>query len=245
MTQGTTKGTFIEKTLSVLDNIEYRRIDLLEEFQDIGRVRCDAYTAANLLTLNGKPLIDDVDFDQNAYVFGVYYYGRLASTVRLHHITPENRVSTTFSIFPDELNAWLDAGKTLIDPVRFAADPEVMKEVPGLPFVTLRLAVLASHILKTDYVIQLSTPAHAAFYRRIFKGKQIAEPIIGGNFNIPLGLQATDVAEMYHKLYAQYPFFRSTAVERKALFDRSGGRQASHPVKPTARESGEGDEHGK
>lgn len=230
--------TFNSKTLTVLDDVEYSRVDLVEEIQDIGRVRRDAYTVSNLLTLNGKPLVDEVDFDDNAYVFGVYYRGTLASTVRLHHVTPDHRVTTTFSIFPNELNAWLDNGKTLIDPVRFAADPEVMKDVPALPFVTLRLAVAASLFFKADYVIQLSTPQHAAFYRRVFLGKQVADPIIGGKFNIPLGLQATDAHESYRKIGARYPFFLSTEQERSALFDRSAGRRLSQPVKPSARQIG-------
>lgn len=125
---------------------------------------------------------------------------------------------------------------SLIDPVRFAADPEVMKDVPALPFVTLRLAVAAGLFFRTDHVIQLSTPQHAAFYRRVFLGKQIADPIIGGNFNIPLGLQATDAHESYDRICTRYPFFQSTEDERTALFDRSGGRRPSQPVKPTARE---------
>ncbi len=228
-------GMFGDKVLSVLDDIEYRRIDLVEEMQDIGRIRSQAYALANLVDLRGKPLVDEVDMDSHAYVFAVFYKGNLVSTVRLHHVTPDHRVSTTFSLFPDKLNAWLDEGKSLIDPVRFAADPETVKSVPALPFVTLRPAVMASHALRTDLVIQLATPNHAPFYRRVFKAKLVAEPIVGAGYNIPIGLQATDVHETLGKLYDQYSFFRSTEAERKALFDRSAGRRASVAVKPTAR----------
>ncbi len=226
---------FNSKILNILDEIEYRRIDLIDEMNEIGRIRSEAYTIANLLTLDGQPLIDEVDFDSHAYVFGVYYKGKLVSTVRLHHITPDHRVSTTFSIFPAPLNAWLDEGKSLIDPVRLAANPEAMKEVPALPYVTLRLATIAARHLKADYVIQLSTPQHAAFYRRVFLGREIAAPIIGGNFNIPLGLQATTVSETDAAIHRRFPFFRATADEAGALFDRSAGRVESKPVRPTAR----------
>lgn len=236
MSATTDSGRFNEKVLSVMDRIEYRRIDLLEEMQEIGRIRSEAYTVANLLTLDGQPLIDEVDFDDNAYVFGIYYEGILASTVRLHHVTPDHRVTTTFSIFPDELNAWLDDGKSLIDPVRLAANPKIMKEVPSLPYVTLRLAIMAARHLGADYVIQLSTPQHAAFYRRVFLAKQIAAPIIGGSFNIPLGLQATSSSDTDVAIHTRFPFFHSTSEERSALFDRPAGRCRSHPVRPTARQ---------
>lgn len=226
---------FTPKVLAALDEVEYRRIDLVEEMDGIGRIRTEAYTVANLLSLNGHPLVDEVDFDENAYVFGVLHQGRLVSTVRLHHITPAHRVSTTFSIFPDALNAWLDDGRSIIDPVRFAADPSAVRSVPSLPYLTLRLAVMAASYLNADHVIQLSTPQHAAFYRRTFEGYQVADPIIGGNFNIPLGLQATDVARSLGSILKRYPFFDATAEEMKALFDRSGGRKASAPVKPSAR----------
>lgn len=229
-------GQFNERVLSVMDSIEYRRVDLIDEMQDIGRVRSEAYTIANLLTLDGQPLIDEVDFDSNAYVFGIYYGGILASTVRLHHITPDHRVSTTFTIFPDELNAWLDDGKSLIDPVRLAANPQIMKEVPLLPYITLRLAVMAARHLGADFVIQLSTAQHAAFYKRVFFAKEIAAPIIGGSFNIPLGLQATSSTDTDIPLHTRFPFFQSTYEERSALFDRPAGRCLSRPVKPSARQ---------
>lgn len=228
------------KIMEVLDGIEYRRIDTLEDIAEAAVIRTSAYTVSNLLTLNGIPLVDEVDFDSHAYVFGVYLGGRLISTVRLHHVTPDHRVTTTFSVFPDHLNAWLDAGKSFIDPVRFAADPEVAKGIPSLPFVTLRLAVLAAVHLGTDYVVQLSTARHAAFYRRIFQGKQVAEPIVGGKFNIPLALQATDVAETIDGLLERFPFFRSTHAERAALFDRVPG-STTGAVRPTARECPDND----
>nr|WP_250807369.1 acyl-homoserine-lactone synthase [Neorhizobium tomejilense] len=227
--------TFNAKVLSVLDDIEYRRIDLKDEIHEIGRIRSEAYKVANLLTLEG-PLVDEVDFDDQAYVFGVYHRGRLVSTVRLHHVTPDHRVTTTFKVFPNELNALLDGGKSFIDPVRLSSDPEFVTAVPANPYVTLRLAVMAAGYLGADHVIQLSTRQHAAFYRRVFNGKQVAQPIIAGGFNIPLGLQTTDVRETLVRLYERYPFFRSTKVEQAALFDRSRGRVPSTPIRPSARE---------
>jgi len=235
MTKSPADGRFCAKIMEALDDVEYQRLDLEQEMAGIGRIRSEAYAAVNLLKLEGEPLIEDVDFDTHAYVFGVHYKGTLVSTLRIHHITPEHRVSTTFSMFPDHLNAWLDSGKSLIDPVRLAADPSAMRSVPALPYITLRLAAMASQRLSADYVIQLTTPQHAPFYKRTFFGFEVAAPIAGEKYGIPIGLHATDIAESMEAIRVRFPFFQSTPEERHALFDRSAGRTMSKFIKASAR----------
>jgi hypothetical protein len=48
-------------------------------------------------------------------------------------VTSAQRDSVAVSHFPDVMNPLLDAGQTFIDPVRFAADPEIMREYPACP----------------------------------------------------------------------------------------------------------------
>ena len=79
-------------------------------------------------------------------------------------------------VFPDELNAFLDAGMTLIDPVRLAADPEIWSEMPAIPYLTLRLATMATDYFQADRCLQMVKPAHAAFYKRVFDADFVASP---------------------------------------------------------------------
>ena len=214
-------GGFNGKLMRLLDGVEYRRVETSEDMEDIARIRYKAYKMADILPLKGSTLIDDIDFDPNAFVFGVYYQERLISTVRVHHVTSEHRVSSSGSVFPDEIDGFLDAGMSLIDPVRFAADPQVMREMPAIPYLTLRIATMASDYFGTDRVLQLVSPQHAAFYRRVFQADVLVEPQKNrGKYNIELTLMATRVKEVLPKLYVRYPFFKSEAFERRMMFSR-------------------------
>nr|WP_316655794.1 hypothetical protein [uncultured Gellertiella sp.] len=214
-------GTFSRKLLDLLDRVEYRRVETTEDMEDVARIRYKAYKMADILTLDGSTLIDDIDFDSHAYIFGVYFEERLISTVRIHHVTPEHRVSSTRGVFTREIDAFLDAGLSLIDPVRFAADPAIMREMPAIPYFTLRIAAMATDYFNADRVLQLVSPQHAAFYKRVFLAKTIVEPQRNcGKYNIELTLMATEANEIRNGLYHRYPFFQSEGFERRMMFGR-------------------------
>jgi hypothetical protein len=230
-------GNFSQKLMSLLDRIEYRRVETGEDMEEVARIRYKAYRMADILTLNGSTLIDDIDFDPQAYVFGVYFEEKLISTVRIHHITPDHRVSSTGDVYPDEINAFLDAGLSLIDPVRFAADPAILGEMPAIPYFTLRIATMATVYFNADRVLQLVSPQHAAFYKRVFSAKTIVEPRRNcGKYNIELTLMATDAEEIKTSLFRRYPFFRSEPFERRLMFARGGDMPHSPlTILPTAK----------
>ncbi|MHA7968052.1 N-acyl amino acid synthase FeeM domain-containing protein [Rhizobium sp. CAU 1783] len=229
--------SFSAKLMEVLDHVEYRRVESSEDMEDVARIRYEAYKIADILPLSGTRLIDDVDFDPQAYVFGVYYDEQLISTVRMHHVTPDHRVSSSRDIFPKEIDAFLDAGMSLIDPVRFAADPAIMKEMPAIPYLTLRIAIMAAAYFDTDRVLQLVSPQHAAFYKRVFYAQTIVPPTKNcGKYNIDLTLMATDTKDVGRKLLTRFPFFISSPCERRLMFSR-GEVQTLPPltILPTAR----------
>ena len=172
----TLTNSFAGKLMEVLDHVEYRRIESSEDMEDVARLRYKAYKARAVLPVAAKTMIDDIDFDEHAYIFGVYYYEELVSTVRVHHVTPDHRVCQSTGIFPDEIHAFLDAGMTLIDPARFAIDPDFELEMPALPYLTLRPAIVAAIYFDTDRVLQHIRPAHAAFYKRVFYADTIVPP---------------------------------------------------------------------
>ena len=233
----TATNRFSDKLLELLDRVEYRRVETGEDMEEVARIRFKAYKMADILPLKGNTLIDDIDFDSHAYVFGIYYEERLISTVRLHHVTPEHRVSSSGSIFPNEINAFLDAGMSLIDPVRLAADPLVLREMPAIPYLTLRIATMATDYFAVDRCLQLVKPQHAAFYKRVFDADTIVEPQKDcGDYNIDLTLMATRTKETLPPLYQRFPFFKSEPYERRMMFARGGDMPFSPlTVRPTAR----------
>ncbi|MBB4063032.1 N-acyl amino acid synthase FeeM domain-containing protein [Gellertiella hungarica] len=231
------EGNFSRKLMDLLDRVEYRRVESTEDMEEVARIRYKAYKMADILTLKGTTLIDDIDYDSHAYNFGVYFEERLISTVRIHHVTPDHRVSSTRSVYPEEIDAFLDAGMSLIDPVRFAADPAIMREMPAIPYFTLRIATMATDYFNADRVLQLVSPQHSAFYKRVFLANTIVEPRKNcGKYNIELTLMSTDANAIRSDLYRRYPFFQSEAFERRMMFER-GPNAGFTPltILPTAR----------
>lgn len=228
---------FSEKLLQLLDRVEYRRVESGEDMEEVARIRFKAYRMADILPLSGSTLIDDIDFDSHAYVFGIYYEERLISTIRVHHVTPQHRISSSGSVFGAEIDSFLDAGMSLIDPVRLAADPEVLREMPAIPYLTLRVATMASEHFDVDRCLSLVKPQHAAFYKRVFDADTVVTPQSNcGNYNIDLTLLAARVRDIRPWLYKRFPFFNSEGFERRMMFE-SAETMPFTPltIRPTAR----------
>ncbi len=232
-------GDFSSKLLSTLDHIEYRRIETHEDFEDIARLRYRAYKARNVLPVAASTMLDDIDFDSHAHVFGVYYYEQLVSTLRVHHVTPEHRVSQSAGVFHDAVHAMLDAGMTLIDPARFAIDAEFAEERPALPYLTVRPTIMAAIHFDADRMLQHIRPAHASFYRRFFYADTVVPPTMTKTYGFDLTLLASRTRELRSKLMRRFPAFQSEAYERKMMFESS--RKVTAPlltILPTARIAG-------
>ncbi|AXV16218.1 hypothetical protein CYG48_11230 [Neorhizobium sp. SOG26] len=229
---------FSAKLLSTLDHVEYRRIETQEDFEDIARLRYKAYKTHGVLPVNATKLIDEIDFDRNAHVFGVYYDEQLVSTIRLHVVTPEHRVCQSILIFPEAVNEMLDAGMTLIDSARFAIAPEFAGELSAMPYLTVRLTPVAAIYFDADRVLQPIRPAHAAFYRRFFYAQPLVEPRRVPTYDFDLMLLASKTRELRSKMMKRFPAFQSEACERRMLFDRSNFETAPLTILPTARIAG-------
>ncbi len=212
---------FSRKILEVLDNVEYRRVESNEDLAQVERLRYKAYKAHDVLALAPKGLLDDSDFDSHAYVFGLYYYGEMVSTVRIHYVTPDHRLSQSGGAFPWAMDAMLDAGLTLIDPARFAADPEMTADLSWIPYLTLRPSIVAAAYFRASRVLQFCRPPHAAFYKRVFYADTIVPGQLAKNYGIDMTLMATNVIEVGRKLLTRYPFFISSASEQRMMFSRN------------------------
>ena len=220
-----------------LDFIEYRRIETQEDFEDIEQLRYKAYKVANVLPVAAPSMIDEADFDRHAYVFGIYYFEELVSTIRLHHVTPDHPLSQSAGVFPDVMEAYLDAGLSLIDPARFAVDPDVAAELAILPYITLRPSIVAAAYFKADRVLQHVRPHHAAFYKRVFYAETIVERRMTEIYGLELTLMATNTHTTGTKLLKRYPFFDSGVHERRLMFGRGVGPLPTTPltILPSAR----------
>ncbi|MCY0148384.1 acetyltransferase [Hoeflea sp. G2-23] len=227
---------FNANVMRFLENVEYRRIDNADDLEDIARIRQKAFSMVGLAPQDGTMLIDDLDFKPNAHVLGIFFDEQLVSTIRVHHVTAAHPDSVAVSHFPDVMNPLLEAGQTFIDPVRFAADPEIVREYPALPYLTLRVATMATDYFKTDFCLSVIKPNHRAFYKRIFNSRPLVEPRYFEKYDSNIELHASNANVELQRIYDRFPFFNSQPFERKLMFaPRQDLMMPSLTVRPTAR----------
>jgi N-acyl amino acid synthase FeeM len=233
--QGKITG-FSASVMRFLESIEYRRVDNADDLEDVARIRYKAFTMVGLAPQNGELLIDELDFKPNAHVMGIFFDEQLVSTIRVHHVTSAERDSVAVSHFPDVMNPMLDAGQTFIDPVRFAADPDIMREYPALPYLTLRVATMATDYFQTDYCLSVIKPNHRAFYKRIFNSHPLVEPRFFKKYDSNIELHASNAHVELQKIYDRFPFFNSQLCERRLMFaPRQELYMPPLTIRPTAR----------
>ena len=169
---------------------------------------------------------DQYDDLPNSWTFGVFLFGELYSSVRISVLTPDGGSPCSAEAFGEILHPRLDRGEVIIDPARFVADPDKVKRFPELPYLTLRLAYMACEYFNADLGLAIVRAEHQAFYRRVFLHETIAEPRMFPGLLKPVGLMAADFPTMKEKVFERYPMMRSTAFERRMLFERAGARRA-------------------
>jgi hypothetical protein len=218
---------------ALFDRVDYRLIETPEERDSVYLMRYRAYLHGGLISPSeSRRIIDCYDDSPNAWIFGIYLDGELCSALRLHVLTSEWRMSYATELFGDVLHSRLDRGDVFVDPARFAADPEKAKRFPELPYVTLRLAYLACDHFNADTGLAMVRTDHQEFYRRVFLHETITEPrAFPGWHSKKVALMASDFRTLRETVLARFPIMRSSAFERRMLFDRGGPRRAlSRPV---------------
>ena len=211
-----------------LDQVDYRLAQTPEQKDEIYRLRYRAYLREGAIqpSPDGR-VIDQFEDAPNAWTFGVYFQGELYSSIRVSVLTSEWRMSPSVELFGDVLHPQLDKGRVIIDSTRFVADPEKARNFPELPYVTVRLGSMAGVHFNADYGLAIVRPEHQAFYRRVFLHETWCEPRLYPGLVKPVGLMAAHLPTVRDKVLARYPFLRSSAFERRTLFDRSGERPSS------------------
>ncbi|MGJ4927025.1 N-acyl amino acid synthase FeeM domain-containing protein [Bradyrhizobium sp. HKCCYLS2038] len=209
--------------LSLLERVDYRLAQTAEDKEEIYNLRYRAYLReGNIVASADERVTDHLDDLPNSWVFGVYINDILYSSVRISVLTSEWRQSSSSETFGDVVLPHLERGEVLVDPSRFVADPDPARRLPELPYVTVRLAYLACEYFKADLGLAIVRPEHQAFYRRVFLHETIAPPRLYPGLLKPVGLMAADFPQMREKVFERYPMMRSTAFERRMLFERRG-----------------------
>jgi hypothetical protein len=210
------------RNIDLLDNVDYRLAETPQEREEIYRLRYRAYLREGAIRPSDERRVTDrFDNVPNSWIFGVYLDGILASSVRISVASPESPSTPSMDVFPDLLEPQLKAGKVMVDPTRFVADPARERRFPELPYVTLRLAYIACGYFNADLGLASVRAEHQAFYRRVFMHQPISSPREYPGLVKPISLMAVDYPALRDKVFERYPFLRSSYFERRMLFERS------------------------
>jgi N-acyl-L-homoserine lactone synthetase len=214
-------SSFTERLAQLLAIIDCRRADSAEDREAIFRLRYDAYMREGAISANAtKTFSDSYDDTDNAYIFGLYIEGELASSLRLHVASNKERRFPSLEVFPDYLNPELDAGKVLVDTTRFVADERLSRLHRGLPYATIRVCMLAGEYFGADIMLAPVRAEHQTFYRRAFNHQVVCEPRPYPQLAKPIALMTVHLPSAAEGLHRRYPFFHSSAAERRRLFER-------------------------
>jgi hypothetical protein len=206
---------------ALFDRVDYRPIETPDEKDQLYLMRYKAYRQGGLIPPSESERYSDrYDDARGALTFGVYVDGELCSSIRLHVLTSERRMSYTTELFGDILHPRLDKGEVFIDPARFVADPEKAQRFLELPYLTVRLVFLACEYFNADTGLALVRADHQAFYRRVFLNETIAEPRPFPNALAKVALMASDFRTVREQVMTRFPIMRSSAFERRMLFQR-------------------------
>ena len=225
---------FAGALLDILDRVSYARIAMDAVDNPVYRLRYEAYRREEFVPFNDAGVVtDDLDGTPNAMAFGVHIDDELVSSIRLHHLSAQHPQSPSMKVYPEVLGPMLARGQRFIDPSRFTADYEASLAYPALPFLTLRLAVMATIYYRADMCLALVRPEHAAFYRRVFGSEEMGETRPYPDLAFPVRLYGARVeGSRYQSIFSRFPFFLSTTEERARLF---GPDPAAEPVAASSR----------
>jgi hypothetical protein len=220
------RPTAIARGTDLLEQVDYRLAQTREEKEKIYNLRYRAYLREGAVKESAEQRVtDQYDDLPNSWTFGVYVAGELYSSVRISLLSSEYRQSCSAEAFGEILLPMLEQGKVIVDPARFVADPDKVRRLPELPYVTLRLAYMACEYFNADLGLAIVRAEHQAFYRRVFLHETIAEPRMFPGLLKPVGLMAADFPRLKERVFERYPMMRSTAFERRMLFDAPGFAQ--------------------
>ena len=212
-----------ERRSDPLEHVDYRLAETPEAKDEIYRLRYRAYLREGaILPSQSERVTDRYDALPNNFIFGIHLRGELLSSIRVSVLAGEWRGSPSSEMFTDMLHPELDRGKIIIDPTRFVADPDKARLFPELPYVTVRLGYVACAHFNADIGLANVRPEHRAFYRKVFLQEPWGEPRLYPGLIKPVGLMAAKYPDIKERVFQRFPYMRSSAFERRMLFERSG-----------------------
>ncbi len=213
--------------------VMFQRADGESDREAVYRLRYEAYRRQNLLSEENEGRLFDEKYDESPNGCSVMMLidGELASTVRVHVGSQPCAILPSLAIFADVIMPHLQAGELIIDPTRLAADYEMSRNFPELPYFAMRPAWMAAQYFNADYVLATAVEAHAAFYRRTFGYQVWCGPRPYPALTVKGVCMGASFAAGRLAVEARYAVFKLADAECEDLF---GGRPEMRRIAETS-----------
>lgn len=213
------RDTFSSRLMSLLSRTAYRKISNPSELEQVYRLRYEANLREGTIEAKSEArLYDRFDETDNVLNIGVYIDDHLAAALRLHVLSQADKVSPALDAYPDLIEPLLKAGATLIDTSRLAANFPFARNFPHLPYVTLRLGVMAAEHFNANFITGACRAEHFPFYAREYMGVRACPPRPYPTLIKPLCLVLIDYRAHRTSILERRPFYGSTFEQRERLF---------------------------
>ena len=213
-------STLSDHVFKLLERVEYRVASNPADREAVFRLRYDAYRRIGFL----KPRPDDrlydplYDDDPKAWITMTFVDGDLAGTVRVNMGACERAVLPGLQAFAEILAPRLRARQALIEFTRLASRLSLSGGYPELAYVIMRPGFMAAQHLDADFAVATPRAEHVAFYTRAFGAALWSPPRDYPGLTAKLACMGAEYRAVRNVIETRYPFYRSTAAERAALF---------------------------
>ena len=229
------QGGFSERVADLLNRVDCRPAVSAAEREAIFRLRYQAYLSEGAIKPSfAQSFTDAYDETDNVWLLGLYLEGELASSIRLHVASAAHPDFPSRKVFAEVLEPELAAGKVIVDPTRFVTHRRYSRGNFGLTYATVRLAWLAAGYFGAAHLLAAVRAEHQAFYHRTFNHRMICAPRPYPLLAKPISLMTVHHSSVADQVHRRYPFFRSTFVERRMLFERCPSVERIMPANAVA-----------
>ena len=206
--------------MRLLERVEHRVAKSAAEREAIFRLRYQAFSRNGLIERRADEQLYDKRYDDapESKITATFIDGELAGTTRISVGADENAALLTLGVYPEIIGPLVRAGSRIVEFTRLAANLELARAHAELPYIVMRPGYLAAEHFRADYAVATPRAEHMAFFRRVFRGVPWSEPRDYPGLTAKFACMGTDFAAAREHIEARYPFFRSSAAEREALF---------------------------
>jgi len=203
-----------------MERVQHRIATAPAERDAAFRLRYDAYRKIGFLARADGDRLYDPRYDDapNAWITTTYIDGELAGTVRVNVGADETAILPGLQVFRDVLAPKLAAGHTIAEFTRLAARLSLAGAHPELAYVVMRPAFMAAEHFEADFAVGTPRAEHIAFYQRAFGASLWRPPRDYPGLTAKLACVGAEYRCAREFIESRYPFFRSDAAEREALF---------------------------